>query len=86
MAHYIQLVVQKIETTEGLASTTQCHLLMLSIELLALLREALDIHVFEGRATTWMEHGIQDLDGIARSARRKFGVLVPKHQFQGPLM
>jgi hypothetical protein len=46
---------------------------MLSIELLALLREALDIHVFEGRATAWMEHGIQDLDGIARSARRKLG-------------
>jgi hypothetical protein len=60
MAPYIQPVVQKIETTEGLASTAQFHLLMLSIELLPPLREALDIHAIEERATT---HDSASLEG-----------------------
>jgi hypothetical protein len=72
MAPYIQPVVQKTETTEGLVSTAQFRLLMLSIELLPPLREALDIHAIEERATT---HDSASLEG---RVRRKFGVLEPR--------
>jgi hypothetical protein len=66
--------------------TFACRVLIL--ELLAPLREAMDIHVFEGRTTESMEHGIwHPCWMVLRAVQEQiWGLGTPNLQFQGPLM